>query len=161
MSPSELRFGRESSKLPFLGTGVIYGIFTSRYTREGTAALPYAEDLFQKRHHWSRTGPHNRRVVTAGEIGTNALHPSREWLTRHREPDINTTSKRFVFQCGRAQRPSPTQRIFFDKQSIGAVNRFSISSTARTNVAARRRVGHLPRWSKQTDRYQTTQSLHS
>ena len=72
---------------------------------------------------------------------------------------------------------------------IEAVNRFSISSTARTNVAARRQGGmwsgcagsrtfqpadfvshwtfgvwqggHHPRWSKPTDRYQTTQSRPS
>ena len=87
------------------------------------------------------------------------MHPPRDPATRHSEPDTIKTSKRLVFQCGRAQRPSPTQRISFNKQSKGAVNRFSISSTARTNVAARRRVGHLPRWSKPTDRYQTTQSL--
>ena len=44
---------------------------------------------------------------------------------------------------------------------IGAVNRFSISSTARTNVTARRQGGHRPRWSKPTNRYQTTQSRPS
>ena len=47
VSPGELRFGRVASELPFVDTGAIYGILTSRYTREGTAALPYAEDLFQ------------------------------------------------------------------------------------------------------------------
>ena len=104
VSPSDLRLGQVASELPFVGTGVIYGIFTSRYTRADTAPLPYAEDLFQKRHHWSRTGPHNRRVITSGEIGTNAMHPPGKRLTCHRASDINTMCKRSAFQCGRAQR---------------------------------------------------------
>jgi hypothetical protein len=63
--------------------------------------------------------------VTSGGIGTHGMHPPREPLPVSSETGIDTKSNRYVFLCGRAQRPSPTRWICFKKRQFRSQERNS------------------------------------
>ena len=53
----------------------------------------------------------NSGFVTPGGIGTHGIHPPRKRIPVSSETGITAKSNRCAFVCGRAQWPSPTQRI--------------------------------------------------
>ena len=86
----------------------------------------------------SRNKHQNGIFITSGEIGTNAMHPPGK-----RQPvtvsQTSSKSNSYVFLRGRAQRPSPTQRICFNERQYRSrtgphKRRFVTSSEIGTNA---------------------------